>query len=154
VKKHQILTILLGITVFIIDRISKIWAFSFLTSTPLPVFYGCNLVIAWNRGVSWSMLAANQTWSYWLLVSLITLIIAFFAAYTVKQFRLGLPIGWEMLVLGGSLSNLVDRLWYKAVLDFIELYIGPYSWPVFNVADVCIVIGIGGILLRSWRKNS
>jgi signal peptidase II len=58
------------------------------------------------------------------------------------------------LVLGGSLSNLVDRLWYKAVLDFIELYIGPYSWPVFNVADVCIVIGIGGILLRSWRKNS
>ncbi len=152
-KTNQFFAIVLGITVFILDRISKIVALSLLSATPQPLFYGCNLVIVWNRGVTWSLLTAHNVLGYWLLVSFITCIITAFAIYTIKQLKHGFSIGWEMLVLGGALSNLVDRLWYKAVIDFIELYIGPYSWPIFNIADVCIVIGIGGILLRSWRHN-
>lgn len=62
-----------------------------------------------------------------------------------------MPAWWEILVFAGAISNLVDRVLYGAVLDFIELYVGRWSWPVFNVADSLIVCGVIGMLFRQWK---
>ena len=55
---------------------------------------------------------------------------------------------FEALVLSGAVSNFIDRLYYGAVVDFIDCYVAHWHWPTFNVADACIVVGIGGIIGR------
>ena len=137
---------------FALDRVTKILALKFLSVVPLPVCYVFNLVLSWNRGVSWSMFSTQSALGFWLLNGIIGLVILFFAGYAMVRVRQNKTIVWEMMVLGGALSNMLDRLVFGAVLDFIELYIANISWPIFNVADMFIVLGIGGIFIRTWRS--
>jgi signal peptidase II len=134
---------------FIGDRISKMFILSHVVIPHSPC-YGLNILITWNRGVSWSMLHRAEFW--WLIAGLSALILTLIA-YTQWRMQRGVLVIGELLVIGGALSNLVDRLMYGAVLDFIELYVGDYHWPVFNVADVFIVIGVGIMLIRNWREH-
>ena len=57
------------------------------------------------------------------------------------------------MVIAGAVSNFFDRIYYGAVIDFIDFHYGAWHWPTFNIADMCIVMGIGGIFLRgiSWK---
>jgi len=57
------------------------------------------------------------------------------------------------LVLGGAIGNLIDRVRFGAVVDFLEVYIGSYPWPVFNIADSAISLGVALLLLSMWRKK-
>lgn len=133
----------------IADRLTKWWALEVLSEKPISVFYGFDLVIQWNQGVSWSMFRATSTTGYWLLTIFISCMILGLAAYIYHRAAQRYSIVFEMLVLGGALSNLIDRLYYGAVLDFIELYVGSYHWPVFNIADMCICFGVVGILIKN-----
>lgn len=96
------------------------------------------------------MLATDGALGYWILTAAIIATIASFAGYTLWRVQQNLPIASEMLVLGGALSNVIDRFWYGAVLDFIELYVGAWHWPIFNIADTMVVLGVCGILARTW----
>jgi len=138
---------------FILDRVTKWLALSFLSGATKQVCYGFNLVLVWNRGVSWSLFWAETTTAYWILVAFIMFAIIALSAYVLWRFINNFSINWEMLVLGGAISNLIDRLWYGAVIDFIDIYVSVYHWPVFNIADAAIVIGIGGIFIRTWWYN-
>ncbi len=142
--------LLIFASVLIADRLSKWLALYLLGNEPWSVFSGFNLFICWNRGVSWSLFSSDSAFGFWVLTSLIGVIICFFSAYVLQRAFYRCSITWEMLVLGGAVSNFIDRLWHGAVLDFIELYVGQFYWPVFNIADACVVIGIFGILIRSW----
>ena len=98
------------------------------------------------------MFSTLSAFGLWILYGVQVLMIVFFAAYAFLRARQNKSITWELLVLGGAVSNMVDRIVWGAVLDFIELYVATFSWPIFNVADAFIVIGIGGIFIRSWRS--
>lgn len=141
---------LLFLIIIALDRLSKIFALHFLADVQEHVCYGFNLLITWNRGVSWSMLSPDSTTGFWLLFSLIALIIVFFARYTYTRLHNNAPVGFEMLVLAGACSNMIDRLIYGAVLDFIQVYAGSYYFPVFNVADMSICVGVFGMFVREW----
>lgn len=150
---NLLLNTLIFLTIFGADRITKWWALTTLSTTPWNVCYGFNLLISWNRGVSWSMFATDGALGFWLLTAIIMAMVLGCAIYTLYRILNHLPALAEIVVLAGALSNVIDRLWFGAVLDFIELYVGTWHWPVFNIADSMILLGVAGIFYRMWRNN-
>lgn len=106
---------------------------------PIEVTPFFNLVMVWNQGVSFGMLAShNQPYP---LIALSLIICAFLVRWlwTTSITWVAAAIG---LVIGGALGNIVDRLRYGAVADFFDFYIKNLHWPAFNIADSCIFIGV------------
>lgn len=130
------------------DRLTKWWALTSLQSGPMAVVPGLRFSFAWNRGISWGLFNSLSGAHFYLLTLAIVAVILFFSLHTVVEYRASRPIYYEILVLAGAISNLFDRLYYKAVVDFIDVYAGAWHWPTFNVADACIVVGIFGIITR------
>jgi signal peptidase II len=111
--------------------------------TVLPVF---DLVLWWNRGVSFSMLESGAAWSPYILsfasLAIVGLLVVWLSRTTSRV--VAVAIG---AVIGGALGNVIDRLRFGAVADFFYAHIGQYGWPAFNVADSLIVVGVGVLVL-------
>ena len=146
-------TLLIFLSILLVDRFSKAWAFKMLAHASLTPFYGCKIVLTWNTGISWSLFASDSIAVNYILTSIIALTIALFMWYTVRRALQFQSIIFETVALAGALSNLIDRLFYGAVIDFIQLYAGNYSFPVFNIADVAIFIGACGMMVRTWHHE-
>jgi signal peptidase II len=141
----------LAAAVFVIDQLVKYWIINvvqlqqMVTIPVLPVF---SLTWVENRGVSMGMLTADTEIGRWLLVGL-TGVIATVVALWIRRERQwpeSLALG---LVLGGALGNIVDRIRFGYVVDFIHLHWGPWSFYVFNVADAAITVGVIILLARA-----
>ncbi len=138
--------IVLGIAsvVIILDQLSKWWA---VTTVPLhrsiTVIQGFfDLVNIRNRGAAFGFLNRSDIeWQFWLFVvaTLIAIVAIFLLLRSSKHDKL-LFYGLG-LILGGALGNFIDRLRQRAVIDFLDFYIGSWHWPAFNVADIAICIG-------------
>ena len=140
-----------GILTLAADQASKLLLL-FGLDLPLrePVALGpfLNLIVVWNRGISYGLFQQHSDIGRWLLVGLsiaATLAIGYWLSRTDKRL-LALALG---LIGGGAVGNAVDRLAYGAVFDFAQLHAGSYSWYVFNVADIAIVAGVIGLLYDS-----
>jgi signal peptidase II len=141
----------LAAAVFLIDQLVKYWIISVVelqarVSIPvLPVF---SLTWVENRGVSMGMLTADTEVGRWLLVGFTGIIATVVAIWIRRETHWpeSLALG---LVLGGALGNIVDRIRFGYVVDFIHLHAGPWSFYVFNVADAAITIGVVILLLRA-----
>ncbi len=145
---YNIFYLLIFAFCFIGDRLSKLWAVRNFALEPLVVTDYFSVALTWNRGISWSMFQSDSAIYFWLLTSIIMLVMVTFGVYSFMRYRHGHTIFFEVMVLTGALSNLVDRFWYGAVVDFIELHLGEWYWPTFNVADACIVVGVIGIMIK------
>lgn len=104
-----------------------------------------------NTGAAWSILSGRQT--FLIIISLI--IIFLLIAYLIrkKEYKKIEIIGYSMLI-SGSIGNLIDRIVYGYVIDYLNFYIFNYNYPIFNIADVCIVIGIILLVIDSWREEN
>ena len=112
--------------------------------TPLTPFL--DLILVWNRGVSYGLLTQENDLGRWLLVAL-GLAGALLFGWWLQSTR-GLFAALSLgLVIGGALSNVIDRLVYGAVADFFLFHVGAFEWYVFNLADVWIVAGAIGLVL-------
>lgn len=105
-----------------------------------------NLVLVWNRGVSFGFLGGAGAVAPWLLAALALGISALLAVWLRRE-RRPLPRLALWLVLAGALGNVVDRARFGAVVDFLDFHAAGYHWPAFNVADSAIVVGAGLLLL-------
>ena len=152
--KKKIIIFYIASTIFILDRLSKYFILD-LSSTdekfniPITSFLNFNLV--WNSGIAFGLLSFNEQFYYniiTLIIIIITLIILFFA------FKSGgvEKIGFSM-IFGGSLGNIFDRLYYSAVVDFIDLHINNIHWFIFNVADMFITLGILILIFLEFVKK-
>ncbi len=121
---------LLFLIIFVIDVITKLLVVKF-----------CPGEIAINKGISWSLMHSSVPLISWFVIILVTVFISFFAFYTVRQSQRGNTLWGEALVLAGAISNLLDRFVYGGVIDFIQLGVCGYSWPIFNIADLAIAAG-------------
>ncbi|MDZ5762058.1 Lipoprotein signal peptidase [Candidatus Cyrtobacter comes] len=143
--------LLLGIVVILLDQVSKFVVLDFITGTDsLYVMHFLNISPVWNYGVSFGMFndyTTNQ--SIFLGLS------AFVVSFMLYAYKAGLVSGYCMLMVGGAISNCIDRVIHGAVFDFIDLHAFGYHYPTFNVADSMIVVG--AILLSTQnffiRKN-
>jgi signal peptidase II len=144
--------------VFALDRAHKLWMldiYGVATRPPLRLLPFLDLVLAWNRGVSYSLFASGSAAGRWLLLAVACVAIAVLLVWMWRARRVtALGLG---LVVGGAAGNACDRLIYGAVADFFHFHtpfsLGPLSNYVFNVADVGIVAGVALLLYESLFLN-
>ncbi|OGT30359.1 MAG: signal peptidase II [Gammaproteobacteria bacterium RIFCSPHIGHO2_12_FULL_35_23] len=143
-EKGNLRWLWLSIIVLIIDLYSKHYFYTHLvfgeSVVILPVF---NLTLMFNKGAAFSFLNTASGWQLWFFnaIAIIVCLFIFVWLSQIKRNRNFIALGLA-LVLGGALGNLFDRLWHGYVVDFIDLHIGSWHWPVFNIADSAIVIGV------------
>jgi signal peptidase II len=140
---------LLALTVLVLDQATKWLALASLDPyEPMVVTPFFNLVLVWNRGVSFGMLSGDPAWGPWYLTGMSAAIGAFLIVWLYRESRMVTRVAlW--LVLAGAVGNIIDRLRFGAVVDFLDFHAFGYHWPAFNVADSAIVVGAGLILLDS-----
>jgi len=129
--------------VIVVDQASKQVALATLSlHQPVPVMPLFNITLVYNEGAAFSFLSDAGGWQRWFF-SLLAIAISALIVFWIK----GLPRDrvWTAaglaLVLGGALGNLIDRLVYGYVIDFIDVYFRTYHWPTFNIADTAITVG-------------
>jgi len=140
----------LAAAVVLLDQASKWWILTAVMQPPrvirvTPFF---NLVMGWNRGVSFGLFNSDSVLNVWLLPLVVVAITAALGLWLVRAERLWLGVGLG-LVIGGAIGNLVDRLRFGAVADFLDVHAFGWHWPAFNVADSGITVGAAIILLES-----
>ena len=129
--------------IFLLDRISKIYVINLqreLFGSEIFSSKYLNIILIWNEGIAFGLLSFNQENLYNLLTILIILVIFFIFIMTLKSS--GLKKIALVMILGGALGNVFDRILYKSVPDFIDFHIGDFHWFIFNVADIFITIGV------------
>lgn len=145
--KNAVIQSALALCLLSADRMSKLFALQQLRHHDIQLFPGLNLTLEWNSGISLGMLKNMQPFYTTMLTGVIVLIVLAFFIYTVQQYKKGKIIIGEALVLIGAISNITDRFLYGAVIDFIHI-VWPVSLPVFNIADMLIVIGVGVVMFN------
>lgn len=149
------LTPWLGIAtiIILIDQITKVTItklFTYGESLPVTSFF--NLVLAHNKGAAFSFLAAEGGWQRYLFTG-IAIAAAVFIIYLLKRHAGQRLFCWALaMILGGAIGNLIDRVLYGHVIDFLDFYVGKWHWPAFNVADMAIVGGAALFILDELRR--
>jgi len=140
----------LAAAVIILDQISKWWILSFVMQPPrvIPLTPFFNLVLGWNRGISFGFLDSGGWLSAWFLPLAAVAISAVLTVwlYRVRRLRAAVGLG---LIIGGAMGNLIDRLQFGAVADFLDFYAWGTHWPAFNLADSAITVGAAVLILDS-----
>ena len=150
VKKIAI-SISIIILIFLLDRVSKIFIKNILEETGKVDIYinsFLNFYLVWNKGIGFGLLSSDQDNFYIFLTDLIVLI-NFVIIYLLFKEK-GSKYYFLLVILGGSLGNLFDRMYFRAVPDFIDLNYKGYHWFIFNVADIFITIGIILLILAEF----
>lgn len=141
----------LFVLAFVIDRVTKYLVLAHC-KTPCQINQFLNFNLTLNRGISWGMLNAHDDTMFFIVSGIIVLITVGLACYTFVRWMNYESIVGEVLVLAGSLSNIIDRILYNGVVDFILLSYDDWSFPIFNIADVCIVFGVGLMAVELYKK--
>lgn len=141
----------------ILDQVSKWYILTDLMNPPMviPVTSFFNYVLAWNTGVSFSLFNSYGLTGTYVLIGLSSVISLIFLVWLLKARNYWLSSGLGF-ILGGALGNLIDRVRFGAVVDFLHFYYKTFSWPAFNLADTFITIGVILIVIESFKgeKNA
>lgn len=136
---------LAAVAAFVIDQVTKaivVTNASVLTAG-VPVFPGFNLTFHRNDGVTFGLLGGAPWWS----LALLALAVCAWLVIMMMRTWDGIETFAYGAIIGGALGNVLDRLRFRAVTDFLDFYVGTAHWPAFNMADVFVVGGVGLLLL-------
>ncbi len=140
-SRHLLYGLGIAAAVIVLDQLSK-WLIMGLMRPPrvieiTPFF---NLVVGWNRGVSFGLFNNDSPLNAWILIVLALAIVVVLMIWLSKTDRWPVAVGLA-LVVGGAIGNVIDRLRFGAVFDFLDLHAFGFHWPAFNVADSAITVG-------------
>jgi len=142
--------------VIVLDQLSKAWAVKHLQwGAPKHILAFLNLHLAYNTGAAYSFLHYASGWQNIFFITLAVLVSLWLMYAILTDIRVKawvLHAGFA-LILGGALSNALDRIHYKAVIDFISLHWGGWYFAIFNVADSAITVGAICLIWFWWREN-
>jgi len=103
-----------------------------------------------NQGAAWGILQ-GQMWFFYIITTVVIVgIIYYMAKHTKGNILLGISLG---LMLGGAIGNFIDRIFRKEVVDFVDTYIFGYDFPIFNVADSALVVGVILLMIQMFREE-
>ena len=111
-----------------------------------------NITLIWNEGIAFGLFSFNQDYFYNLLTLIILFVVFFVLMMAIKN--KGNQKYALLMILGGAIGNLYDRVFFKAVPDFIDFHIGEFHWFVFNVADIFICLGVFFMILSEFIGNN
>ena len=142
------LNLLILISIFFIDRLTKIYILNLAeveNSVDIYITPYLNLYLVWNKGIAFGLFSMNESIFYNLITFIIGIIILiiFYMIFKKKNIQRY----FLLLIAGGAMGNFYDRLIYTAVPDFIDLHFYGYHWFVFNIADIFISIGVFCLIL-------
>jgi signal peptidase II len=153
-KKKQLMWYsILFICIIELDRITKYFALRHLADKSIKLHDFLSFDLVFNRGISGGLLHTGSDLAFILLTCFISVIVMILFVYTYYRWRENKSVIGEVMVIAGALSNIIDRIMYKAVVDFIHVSYGSYSFPIFNIADACIVIGVGIMFYMHMREK-
>ena len=148
-RKNFIINLFLILVIFILDRISKIYVIfldkKFLGSEIFSSKF-LNIQLFWNEGIAFGLFSLKQgkLYNFLTIIIMILIILILYLAFEsngIKKYSL-------LLIFGGAIGNLYDRIFYNAVPDFIDFHIENFHWLTFNLADIFISIGIIMMIFR------
>ena len=146
--------IIIILTVFFIDRATKIYLINLQstgTDVDFYIFPFLNFFLIWNTGIGFGLASLETNIFYHMLTAIITIVNLALIFFLLKA--KGIHLYLFALIIGGSLGNLLDRIYYYAVPDFIDIHLGNFHWFIFNVADIFITVGIIGLMFAELFKK-
>ena len=146
--------IIIILTLFFIDRLSKMYLINLQsTGTDIDFYISpfLNFYLVWNTGIGFGLAAMESNIYYHILTSIIAIVNIGLIFFLIKS--KGIYAYSIVVIIGGSLGNLFDRIYYYAVPDFIDLHFGNFHWFIFNVADIFITVGIIGLVFAELSKK-
>lgn len=160
VAKRQALLrfgVALALLVVLFDQLTKWWALGTLGEPPrlIEVTSFLNFVMVWNRGISFGLMDSDSSVAPWLFVAIAGAVAGGIVFWLTRLTRRWIAAAFG-LVLGGAIGNLIDRLRFQAVVDFLDFHAADYHWPAFNLADASISAGVVFLaidaLLSPWKR--
>ena len=142
-NKNFLIKLILILSIFLLDRISKIYVIYLdkkLFGSEIFSSKFLNIILMWNEGIAFGLLSFKEKFLYNILTLIILIIILIIFFMITKND--GFKKYSLLMILGGALGNVFDRIFYGAVPDFIDFHIGNFHWFIFNVADIFITFGI------------
>ena len=136
--------------IFILDRISKICVINLSKNSFDIELYASkflNITLIWNEGIAFGLFSASHEYWYNFLTIVIVFTVLIILIISIRQE--GAQKYFLLIVFGGALGNLYDRIFFKAVPDFIDLHVENFHWFIFNIADIFITFGV--IMLILWE---
>ena len=154
-NKNFYISFLIVALIYFLDRLSKIYVIQLdKNNFGSEIFNSSylNIVLIWNKGIAFGLFSFNETHLYnilTLIISIIIIIVIIMSLRTQGFKRYSL-----LMVVGGALGNLYDRIFFNAVPDFIDFHIGEFHWFIFNVADMFISLGVIFMILYELIDNN
>ena len=139
-KKENFYFLIIILFIFSIDRYSKIKIINNFGDTSFYINDFLNFDLLWNIGIGFGLLSSNSSIFYNLISTLIAFVIIFLIIIAIKSDKFD-KIAFSVII-GGALGNFYDRIYFKAVPDFIDLHYKDFHWFTFNIADIFITIGV------------
>ena len=150
-RPHLLGGAVMALAILAADQASKYWVLyeldlPLLRQVVLLPFF--NLTMVWNRGVTFGLLAADGGWGQALLSGIAILAVIAFGVWLwrTRSWWIALPVG---AIAGGAVGNVIDRVRFGAVVDFLHFHAWGWSWYVFNIADAAIVCGVAVLILEN-----
>ena len=146
--------IIIILAIFFFDRVTKIYLLNLQedgTDIDFHITSFLNFYLIWNTGIGFGLASMEANIYYHVLTAIIVIINIGLIFFLVKSKNIYAYL--IALIIGGSLGNLFDRIYYYAVPDFIDLHLGNFHWFIFNVADIFITVGIIGLILVELLKK-
>ena len=143
ILKNNLLSFVIVFIIFFLDRISKFYVINLANyESELDIYLNqyLNIYLIWNKGIAFGFMSFDSNILYNLTTCLIAIICIVIVIMIIKSE--GIKKYAAIVILGGALGNIYDRIYYSAVPDFIDLHVKDFHWFVFNIADIFITVGI------------
>jgi len=154
-EKNFLTNLFLVFLIFLFDRLSKIYVIFIdnkFSGSEIFSSKFLNIILIWNEGIAFGLLSFNEKIFYNLLTFIILIIILIIFFMVIKSY--GFKKYSLLMILGGALGNVYDRIFYGAVPDFIDFHIGNFHWFIFNVADIFITLGVIFMIIIEITDNN
>ena len=153
-SKNFYISFSLVILVYLLDRLTKIFVIQLdKNNVGSDIFNSTylNIVLIWNKGIAFGLFSFNEAYFYNILTLVITIIIFILIFMSLKSG--GFKKYSLLMIIGGALGNLHDRIFSKAVPDFIDLHVNNFHWFIFNVSDIFITLGVISLIVLEIVPN-
>ena len=141
--------------IYFLDRVTKIYIIQLdKNNLGSDIFNSAyfNIVLIWNKGIAFGLFSFNESHLYNILSLIISIIVIILVVMSLKS--QGFKRYSLLIIVGGALGNLHDRIFFNAVPDFIDFHIGSFHWFIFNVADIFITLGVISMVILELSNNN
>ena len=141
--------------IYFLDRLTKIYVIQLdKNNLGSDIFNSAylNIILIWNKGIAFGLLSFNDSYLYNILSLIISIIVIILVVMSLKS--RGFKRYSLLMIVGGALGNLHDRIFFNAVPDFIDFHIGSFHWFIFNVADIFITLGVISMIILEIISNN